>query len=224
MRKPPETLGIRHVALRVKDIAQARRFYVDVMGYRVEREPDPENLYLTNGNDNLALHAVTPLPANTPEGEREIGALYHFGIILKTAGDVDAWAAYLKGKDIKLEKEPKTHSIGTRFFFVKDPEGNVLEFMHHPPITDALAPWYLKPGWIAVLTVFALGPFALPLVWRTPKLGRTGKAVGTILVGLYSYWLYLTVREMAAEVQRVMDQQAQGLGLTPEQIQKLLRP
>jgi len=197
-------------------MAQARRFYVDVLGYRVEWEPDPENLYLTNGSDNLALHAAADVGAQ--------GALDHFGVMLKREGDVDVWAAYLKGKGITLEKEPKTHRDGARSFYVKDPEGNVLQFIHHPPITDALVPWHLKPGWIAVLTVFALGPFALPLVWRTPKLGRTGKIVGTILVALYSYWLYQTVRDMASVAQSAIEQQVQGLGLTPEQVQKLLRP
>ena len=33
-----------------------KAFYVDVLGFRVEWEPDPDNVYLTSGVDNLALH------------------------------------------------------------------------------------------------------------------------------------------------------------------------
>jgi len=127
MTNPPTTLGIRHIALRVKDLDRARRFYVDVLGYAVEWEPDPENLYLTSGTDNLALHRAESVNAG--------GALDHFGIVLKKAEDVDAWADHLKSKGLALEKEPKTHRDGARSFYVKDPEGNVLQFIHHPPIS-----------------------------------------------------------------------------------------
>lgn len=123
--RPPKTLGIRHLALRVKDIRRMRDFYVGTLGYQVEWEPDPENLYLTSGSDNLALHA-----APAPEG----GALDHFGIVLKKEGDVDAWANFLRSSGFSLEKEPRTHRDGARSFYVRDPEGNLIQFIHHPPI------------------------------------------------------------------------------------------
>lgn len=124
-RVPPATLGIRHVALNVTDLAAAERFYCGLLGYRVEWRPDPENLYLTSGSDNLALH-VAPR-----EGR---GALDHFGIVLRRAEDVDSWAAHLRAHGVKLLKEPKTHRDGARSFYAADPEGNVLQFIHHPPI------------------------------------------------------------------------------------------
>jgi catechol 2,3-dioxygenase-like lactoylglutathione lyase family enzyme len=104
-----------------------RAFYVDGLGYKVEWAPDPENLYLTSGTDNLALHYAPDMTDG--------GALDHLGIILKTAKDVDKWADYLKSRKFKLEKEPKTHRDGARSFYLKDPEGNVLQFIHHPPIS-----------------------------------------------------------------------------------------
>ena len=33
-----------------------RRFYVDLLGFAVEWEPDADNVYLSSGIDNLALH------------------------------------------------------------------------------------------------------------------------------------------------------------------------
>jgi len=48
--------------------------------------------------------------------------------------------------------------------------------------------WYYRPFWIAVLALTALGPLVLPLVWRTPRLDRTGKLIATLLVlGLTAY-------------------------------------
>ncbi len=42
--------------------------------------------------------------------------------------------------------------------------------------------WYYRPFWIAVLALTALGPFVLPIVWRTPRLDRTGKVIATLVV------------------------------------------
>jgi hypothetical protein len=42
--------------------------------------------------------------------------------------------------------------------------------------------WYYRPLWIAVLAMTVLGPFVLPIVWRTPRLDRTGKTIATLLV------------------------------------------
>jgi catechol 2,3-dioxygenase-like lactoylglutathione lyase family enzyme len=122
----PTTLGIRHVALIVEDLPRAEKFYIGVLGYREEWRPDPQNLYLTRDGDNLALHV------GKKNGQ---GALDHFGIMLKKAADVDAWAEHLRENGVKLLKEPKTHRDGARSFYVADPEGNVLQFIHHPPIT-----------------------------------------------------------------------------------------
>jgi catechol 2,3-dioxygenase-like lactoylglutathione lyase family enzyme len=123
---PPATLGIRHVALKTADLARAERFYTQVLGYRVEWRPDPDNVYLTGGADNLALHKDA--------GPATGGALDHFGIMLKAAEDVDAWAAHLRAHGVTLLKEPKTHRDGARSFYTADPDGVVIQFIHHPPI------------------------------------------------------------------------------------------
>lgn len=125
----PPTLGIRHVALSVSDMKKAEDFYCNVLGYQVEWRPDADNLYVTmNGQDNLALHK-----AKKPLGETRLD---HFGIVLKKAADVDVWHAHLKSKGTRIIKDPKTHRDGARSFYCADPDGNVLQFIHHPPIAD----------------------------------------------------------------------------------------
>ena len=130
MSAPPPTRGIRHVALQCADIEKMERFYCDVLGYTVEWRPSKTELYLTRGEDNLALHAL----ANPQEGARE-SRLDHLGLLMTRAEDVDAWAAYLREKGHVLDTEPRTHRDGARSFYLRDPEGNRLQFLYHPPIS-----------------------------------------------------------------------------------------
>jgi catechol 2,3-dioxygenase-like lactoylglutathione lyase family enzyme len=129
MSLPPTTLGIRHIALFVSDVKKAENFYCGLLGYAVEWRPDAENLYLTmDGHDNLALHAGKNPPSET--------RLDHFGIVLKAPGDVDLWYHHLKAHEVAILKEPKTHRDGARSFYVQDPDKNVIQFIHHPSISD----------------------------------------------------------------------------------------
>ena len=126
----PASCGLRHLALKVRDMNEMRSFYVDILGFVVEWEPDRANLYLTSGADNLALHEVTePL---------QKGQLDHFGIVVRHPEDVDAWADYLKWKGLKLAAEPRTHRDGARSIYFSDPEKNLIQIIYHPPISNNL--------------------------------------------------------------------------------------
>jgi catechol 2,3-dioxygenase-like lactoylglutathione lyase family enzyme len=128
----PTHLGLRHLALNVRDMASMRAFYVDLLGFTVEWEPDPGNVYLTSGSDNLALHqAEGPEPA----GPDRPGALDHLGLIVRSPEDVDAWAAFLDERKVALDTRPRTHRDGARSFYFRDPDGNRVQIMHHPPIS-----------------------------------------------------------------------------------------
>src|SRR6266702_4252654 len=59
----PSHAGLRHLALNVQRLDEMKRFYVDLLGFSVEWEPDPDNVYLSSGIDNLALHRSTALTA-----------------------------------------------------------------------------------------------------------------------------------------------------------------
>ena len=125
----PPSLGIRHVALRVRDLARAEAFYVEKLGYAVEWRPDPDNVYLTSGADNLAIHRVDEVTGGMAQ------PLDHFGIVVRGAADVDAWAEHLRARGVALATEPRTHRDGARSFYFDDPEGNRIQIIHHPPIS-----------------------------------------------------------------------------------------
>ena len=56
--KRPLSKGIRHLALKVNNLEEMQKFYVDILGFEIEWQPDPQNLYISSGSDNLALHQV----------------------------------------------------------------------------------------------------------------------------------------------------------------------
>ncbi|HTA21303.1 MAG TPA: VOC family protein [Polyangia bacterium] len=124
----PALLGIRHVAIFMRDLETAERFWTDVMGYELEWKPDADNIYLRGGTDNLALHRASPGAAATT------GALDHIGLAVATPADVDAWAAHLEGRGVTLEARPKTHRDGSRSLYFHAPEGLLVQIIHHLPL------------------------------------------------------------------------------------------
>jgi catechol 2,3-dioxygenase-like lactoylglutathione lyase family enzyme len=131
----PTHRGLRHLALNVRQVSAMKTFYVDVLGFRVEWEPDPDNVYLTSGVDNLALHRATEGEAGAAGGA---GALDHLGLIVAVAADVDAWAAHLEARGVALDMPPTTHRDGARSCYFRDPDGNRVQIMHHPPISGTV--------------------------------------------------------------------------------------
>lgn len=124
---PPAILGLWHLALNVRDLDATERFYVGVMRMRVDWRPDPDNVYLTSGADNLALHRVEGLP---PPGT--VGVLDHLGFFVDTAEAVDLWYAHVIGAHWRTDTAPRTHRDGSRSFYFRDPEQNRIQLLWHP--------------------------------------------------------------------------------------------
>ncbi|MEJ2393312.1 MAG: VOC family protein [Candidatus Thiodiazotropha sp.] len=129
MNRPHSHLGLRHVALNVRQMAASEHFYVDLLGMTVEWRPDPENLYLTSGPDNLALHKA-------PEGEWDEASqrLDHIGFFLASPEEVDQWHAFLESEGVRMRNAPRTHRDGARSFYCYDPDGTVVQIIYHPPV------------------------------------------------------------------------------------------
>ncbi len=129
MNRPPATAGMRHIALFVPDLEACERFYVELLGMTVEWRPDADNVYLTSGGDNLALHR---LPAGMAiDGPQRLD---HIGFILAQAADVDAWHEFMLARGVKIKTAPRTHRDGARSFYCVDPCGTVVQMIFHPPL------------------------------------------------------------------------------------------
>lgn len=128
MDRPAATLGLRHVALNVRDLNICEHFYVELLGMAVEWRPDADNVYLSSGNDNLALHRVAEAAAAA--GQR----LDHIGFFIASPAQVDEWHTFLKQHDVEIKAMPRTHRDGARSFYCADPEGTIVQIIFHPPM------------------------------------------------------------------------------------------
>jgi catechol 2,3-dioxygenase-like lactoylglutathione lyase family enzyme len=136
----PSHAGLRHLALNVYRFDEMKRFYVDVLGFAIEWEPDPDNVYLSSGVDNLALHrSADASRSNAADASRgSDSALDHLGLIARAAEDVDRWAAFLEGHGVVIDARPRTHRDGARSCYFRDPDGNRVQIIHHPPISSRI--------------------------------------------------------------------------------------
>ena len=87
---------------------RAEHFFVDLMGMDIEWRPDPDNVYLTSGNDNLALHQVAAV------GEQ--GALDHIGFFINDPDQIEPWFEFLTENGVEMLTAPRTHRDGAISF------------------------------------------------------------------------------------------------------------
>lgn len=127
MSIPSGMIGIRHVALFIKELETAVDFYTRIVGMHIEWQPDPDNVYLTNHGDVFALHRVDYIAA-------DLQRLDHIGFVLQDLAAVDAWYAHMCSHHVRITEAPKTHRDGSRGFYCLDSVGHLLEFIYHPPI------------------------------------------------------------------------------------------
>ena len=135
----PAHAGLRHLALNARELEAMKRFYVELLGFEVEWEPDPDNIYLSSGVDNLALHRSGELAASRADGTAGItSALDHLGLIVRTADEVDRWAEFLDSRGVALDQAPRTHRDGALSCYFRDPDGNAIQIIYHPPISSKI--------------------------------------------------------------------------------------
>ena len=102
-------------------------------------EPDEENVYFSSGNDNLALHQI-------PSSEIKIyragpaQLLDHFGVILDSPQAVDEMFVDVQRDAARygamIAKPPKQHRDGSYSFYFTDPDGNVIQGLYEPTISN----------------------------------------------------------------------------------------
>lgn len=128
----PPVIGLWHLALHCNDLEACLHFYHQIMGMKIEWQPDDDNIYLTNGHDNLALHRTDHAV------EVSKSTLDHLGFFLHDAKTVYQWHQYLVSHEVKCG-DVREHRDGAVSFYCVDPDGNSIQMICHPPIIEALA-------------------------------------------------------------------------------------
>jgi catechol 2,3-dioxygenase-like lactoylglutathione lyase family enzyme len=120
--RPPLT-GISHIAVYASDPAAAEQYYVDIVG--CEKRSDPENpqgaRYYVN-----STQFVEVLPLADKNSPNRLDHLAY-----KTT-DAEKLRLYLKSKGVEVPSGIEKASDGSRWFAVKDPEGNTVQFVQPP--------------------------------------------------------------------------------------------
>ena len=125
----PKITGVSHLAVYTSNAAAADHFYRELMG--AAKLPDPENpkgvRYAFNA---VQFVEVLPLPAG--EG---INRLDHVAF---STTDADGLRKYLAAKAWKTPPTVSKGEDGSRWFTVRDPEGNKVQFVEPPQTPEAV--------------------------------------------------------------------------------------
>ena len=114
--------------MRVSEVDRATEFYCRVFGMKVVWRPDAENAYLSSGCDNLALHRGAA-------GDRRAQSLDHLGFIAPTIAEVEAGYAWARTNALDIATPLKHHRDGSVSFYIRDPDGNIIQILYEPSIS-----------------------------------------------------------------------------------------
>ena len=71
---------------------------------------------------------------------------------------------------------------------------------------DEKVKWYLRPISVILLLFFVLGPFGLPLLYRSPKFSKTLKIILTIAIIFYTLYLIFVMLEIGREIYKMLEE------------------
>ena len=123
--------GMRHIALKVRDVVRSKRFYQDIFGMDVVWEPDPQNVYLSSGSDNLAIHEVSDIVFKTAE-ERQLD---HLGFVVESIERVKELEMEFRSQGVTIVHPFKIHRDGSASFYCADPDGIVIQMLYEPTLS-----------------------------------------------------------------------------------------
>jgi len=104
------TQGAHHIGLTVPDLAGARAFFIDTLGFdQVGEKPDYPAVFVTDGTTMITLwQAADPANAVPFDRKNNVG-LHHFALKVADAGALDSLYHRLdttNGVDIEFAPEP----------------------------------------------------------------------------------------------------------------------
>jgi catechol 2,3-dioxygenase len=128
--------GIGHVLLRVADEERSKRFYCDVLGFRVaEQDPEHGGVFMTLDNGFHTIDVVRHAAAETAV-QPQPGQLGLIHIAFKVATYPALRDAYAHLQEHGVAIARAVDHVSQRSLYFSDPDGNGLEIYYERP--DAL--------------------------------------------------------------------------------------
>lgn len=94
-------------------------------------EPDPQNVYLSSGCDNIAIHQM---PENFLENAQE-AQLDHLGFVVESLERVKELEAEFRSHGVRIVHPFKLHRDGSASFYCADPDGIVIQLLYGPALS-----------------------------------------------------------------------------------------
>jgi catechol 2,3-dioxygenase-like lactoylglutathione lyase family enzyme len=126
--KRPKVLGVAHMALYVSDLAKARAFYKEFLGF----DEEPFTLKKTDGSERIVFIKINDqqyleLFAEDPKTD---GRLNHISIY---TDDADRLRTYLAAHGVKVPDTVGKGQTGNKNFNIKDPDDHTVEIVEYQP-------------------------------------------------------------------------------------------
>ncbi len=179
----PKVFGVAHYSIFVSDLAKARAFYEDFLGYE-----EAFTLPKADGTVQVAFvkindHQYVELFNEPNKGE---GQLNHLGLY---TDDVERMRQYLASRGVKVPDQVILNRIGNKKIPVVDPDGHTVEIVEYLPdswtgkdtgkhmpatrISDRMMHAGILVGNLDAATQFYGGILGCHETWRGSRLGGT---------------------------------------------------
>jgi catechol 2,3-dioxygenase-like lactoylglutathione lyase family enzyme len=127
----PRIVGLSHAAFYVSDMAKARQFYENFLGYEAQYTvPRPKAkgagelvCIKINDHQSVELFPGAEVAADAPR-------LYHIAV---EVDDAEAMRVYLKSRGVEVPDKTPQGKVGNANYFIKDPSGNIVEIVEYLP-------------------------------------------------------------------------------------------
>jgi lactoylglutathione lyase len=124
----PQVLGVAHIAVYVSDLAKARTFYKEFLGF----DEEPFTLKKSDGSERIVFIKINDqqyveLFAEDPKTD---GRLNHISIY---TDDADQFRAHLAANGVKVPDKVGKGQTGNKNFNVKDPDDHTVEIVEYQP-------------------------------------------------------------------------------------------
>ncbi|MCZ6800034.1 MAG: VOC family protein [Nitrospirae bacterium] len=126
--------GLRHLALNATDLPKSLAFYQKFFQMKVVWQPDADNVYLSSGVDNLALHQI-PQDEIESYQNRNGQFLDHLGFLMDSPASVDQLFEVVQAEGVRIVHLPKQHRDGSYSFYLADPDNLTVQVIYEPTIS-----------------------------------------------------------------------------------------
>lgn len=181
---------VRHVALKVLDLALSIAFYTEVLGFKILAQTATSVDFTANGSTSLLT--ITQ-PKEVIPRLRHTTGMYHFALLLPERSDLADFLTHIIA--IGLPYGASDHAV-SEAIYIADPDGNEIEIYHDRSPEE----WLWQKDEVT-MTIEPLN--RSDLFTHQSKQGWQGLPIGTIMGHIHLY---------VSELDRTADFYTKGLG------------